>query len=113
MTFVPVVPHVPRPSRRARELGEKLRATIEDYQRYDPDTTTTDVRQALALAGGGGVDARRKAAVLVGLLGAFALLGVWFMLRNQGLDSPSTFPALAVMVALLLVVAVVVLLRRS
>jgi len=85
MSFVPVVPHVPaRPSWRAQELGSKLRAVVDEYRRAVPDTTETEIRQALQLAETSG-EGRNPAMVIGVLIGLVALLGLAFLLRGGGL----------------------------
>jgi hypothetical protein len=112
MSFVPVVPYVPPPpSRRARELGEKIRATIDEYQREQPGTTSTEIRQALRLAASGS-DCGKAAGVIAALLGVLVLLGFVFLKRGGGLETVPWTMVVLVAILVLGVAAVAVGLKR-
>lgn len=74
MAYVPI-PSQPQPpaSPRARELSQKIRATIEEFERHYPGTDPADVRRALELASGETNRTRMSVAVMIGLFVAAAL----------------------------------------
>jgi hypothetical protein len=74
MSFVPVVTPPPPPSPRARELARRISEAIEQFQREQPGTSSTDVRQALHLASASSGNGQKLAliAILIGLV----LLGI-------------------------------------
>lgn len=81
MTFVPFVPP-PAPSTRAYELGKRLKELIESFRRENPDTTTTDIWQAVDLAKSGfdGTSRNLVIALVAGLV-ILGLLAFYFFVR--------------------------------
>lgn len=74
MAYVPT-PSQPQPpaSPRARELSQKIRATIEEFERHYPGTDPADVRRALELASGATNRTRMTVFVMIGLVVAVVL----------------------------------------
>ena len=80
--YIPI-PSQPPPSPRARQLGDKIERTIEEFERLHPNTRSSDIRQALLIARGDQGSDRRGArlavgllvTVLLGLIVAFGLVG--------------------------------------
>ena len=82
MSFVPVITPPPAPpSPRAQELGYRLSALIEQFQREHPEMSAIEVRQALQLASTrqGVSSAAMIAAVLLGLVAAAGLAALLFL----------------------------------
>jgi len=81
MAYVPI-PSQPQPpaSPRARELSQKIRATIEEFERHYPGTEPADVRRALELASGETNRTRMTVSLTVGLVvaGLIGLLVAFF-----------------------------------
>ena len=112
MNFVPIIVPPP-PSHRARELSCKIQETVEEYRRYDPALSSTDVQQALRLAATQTSDGTRVAAVIVALLGALALLGGLFLWRGGGETTPTTTMIALVGIIVLGLVVVMIKARGS
>ncbi len=111
MNMPPVVPP-PVPSRKAGELGDRLKQTIDDYRRDHPEMTEAEIRQALEQAKQG--NRARSPPLLALLLVGFALLGVLvFRLVGRVLPAVGQAPILTVAVVVaILGIAIVALFRR-
>lgn len=72
-----MIPVVPAPSRRTRELKERLEQAIRDYERDHPNLTPGEVQHALQIMAAGGARRtdRRAGAVIAALVAVFIALG--------------------------------------
>ncbi len=93
MTFIPFVPIARQePSPNAKELGRRIEALIQEYRLQHPDTSQSDVGQALRLVQltAGGL-LRGKLTLMV-VLGIVSLIGGLLAYLNvaggSGSDSP-------------------------
>lgn len=112
--FLPI-PSQPPPSLRARELGDEIHRTIEEYEQRHPNTRSSDVRRALQIAGRPDGGKPRVAALGVGLLVA-ALLGFLVMLDvvvGPPTGAEQSPPFMLWLVGALVVVAALVAVARS
>jgi len=112
-------PNVPLPTRvrdlppRARDLQQKLGETIDQFRRYYPDTTESDIRQALMATGGQLNTARRR--VLAVVFAGFLAIGTVLIVATRG-AAPNIPPQAWLGVAATagaLIVAIVRLARRD
>jgi hypothetical protein len=84
MAYVPIPSQPQEPaSPRARELGQKIRETIEEFERHYPGTDAADVRRALEIAAGETNRTRMTVSVMVGLVLA-VVLGMLVALMAAG-----------------------------
>lgn len=115
MTYIPIVPYVPRPqqaSPRARELGVQMAQLVQEFQKQNPSLSSTEVQQAMQIAKQAtgmtkGAAAGVAAAVGVGLM--LALTAGLLFFRRAGGDielSPTIFPMIAIIALLGVVWAV-------
>ena len=121
MSYVPIVPYVPPPqeaSPRARELGVQMAQLVQEFQKQNPSLSSAEVQQAMQIAKQAtgmtkGAAAGMMAAVGVGLLGV--LMAGFFIFRQAGgdIDLPTTFPLIAVIGLMVLVLGVVVVIRNQ
>ena len=116
MLYVPVIPpHATPPSPRTRELSDLLGRVIEEYEKHHPAVTGSEVREAVRLAamrssrtGSGSVR------ILAGVSAAAAVAGIFaFVAANHGQVPGNGVPTVAVALALLAVLFVVVVVKRS
>ena len=85
---VTITPPAP-PTRGARDLGERLAKTIEEFQRSHLHLSTAEIRQALKLAQEDGGASDSRLAVKGLLVGLLALFGVAvFAYRRMGNAGP-------------------------
>ena len=113
MLYVPVIPHRPDPSPRARELADLLGKVLDEYEKYHPSLTAREVRAALEIA------ARRsrsatlasREAVMAGVALAMAAAGAAVLFARGG-GGPGTAPV-GIVLAIIVLVAVIVLARRA
>jgi hypothetical protein len=93
MTFVPITPAVTaQPSPNARELAEKLVATVREFEQSHPGTSSTEVQQAMQLASSRFYSSSAPAliAIALGLLVAGGLAAFYFANRGaEGFGSPA------------------------
>jgi hypothetical protein len=83
-------------SPRAQELNHKLVATVEEFRRYYPDTTDTDVLSALRAAGIS--SAPRRAPAIVAAAAAALAGGIGaLMAAREG--TAGTWPTIIVLIA--------------
>jgi len=90
--FVPVPTERP-PTPRVRELSRQIEQLILEFQHSYPNTTDTEIGQALRHVASG-ADGAKKPAVLVGLLlaGMLGFLVLFFFSRGGGLPFESFEP---------------------
>jgi len=101
MTFIPIVPIVtPQqpPSPNARELGRRLKETIDGFRRENPSVNANDVRQALTLAADEG-GAPRQTVLAVVLVGALAVGLLAFLVVGGSLSPIGTTMIFGVVIA--------------
>lgn len=91
-------------SPRAQDLNQKLVATVEEFRRYYPDTTDTDVLSALRAAGMSSGQ-RRKPAMVATAAAVLAGAGAAVMAANEG--ASGGWAAVVGLVAVIGIVAVV------
>ena len=116
MVLTPNVP--PRPTRnlsaRAQDLNSRLGETIDTFRRQFPDTTDSDVRNALQSAAGSRGGAQRAAGFVAAALGGLVMAGVAVVAMRGGVPADVEVPWAAVAGAAAAIVAVVaVLFNRS
>jgi hypothetical protein len=115
MVFVPVVPPPRPPSGRALDLGRRLKAEVERFEKEYPGTSREDLRAAANLAIGedsSTVPARRRvAAILMGMMGALVALGV--AMTGASKQGAAPWPIMAMIVAVIIVGLLAVAVRRS
>ena len=116
MPFVPIVPAtLPQASPNAQELGRRIVVMIREYQQNHPDTSRTDVRQALKIAELSTGEMARNRAVVIAIVVVLLLLAllVGFM-RSAGSFAPgSRWPMIAAAVLIFVALGVVLLIRSS
>jgi hypothetical protein len=109
MSFVPITPP---PSPRARELGTRISAVVEEFTRQNPGTSAEEVRQALRLVAQktGSVRTQRAAlAVIIALL----LIGLLVLLTSQDGDTGGWGMTASVGFLLVLGILIVLAKRKS
>lgn len=116
MTYVPTPVVVHTPSPRTRELAGRLAATIADFERDNPSTTSGEIREAariaLQVSSRGSTDPARiivaagALSALVGM-GVFAAVGGFIDFSALG-----GFPVVAVIVAVAVVIPLIAILSR-
>jgi hypothetical protein len=116
MTFVPIVPAGPsQASPNAQELGRRIVALIQEYQQNHPDTSRTDVRQALKIAELSVGAGFRGNPALIAIIVAVLLLGLLmgFLHSAGSFDPDGKLPMIAVLGVIVLVIGVVAAIRAS
>jgi hypothetical protein len=115
MVFIPVVPHERPPSGRALDLGRRLKAEVERFEKEYPGTSPEDLRAAANLAIGQAtttMPARRRAtAVIIGMMGALVALGV--VMKDATEQGAAPWPIMAMIVAVVIAGLAAVAVRRS
>lgn len=107
MTFIPTVPYVPPapPSGRAYELSTRVKASIEEFLRENPETSGLEIRQAVDLAARSFRKGTAQKELLIVLL-ALLILGVGlgaFFARRFGLATPTLIFSILIGVGILAV----------
>lgn len=121
MSYIPIVPYVPPPqeaSPRARELGVQMAHVVQEFQKQNPSLSSTEVQQAMQIAKQAtGMTKSAAVGVMVGV--GVALMGVllagllFFRQAGGEIELPTTFPLIAVIGLMVLVLGVVVVIRNQ
>lgn len=91
-------------SPRAQDLNQKLVATVEEFRRYYPDTSDSDVLSALRATGMSSAPRRKPALVAAAGAAVAAAMGVVMATRETGGDN--SWAVFAVLLAAVAIVAV-------
>lgn len=110
MIFVPYVPPTRSLTPRARDLSDRISKAVDEFRRYYPDTTDTDIQAALGAAGSSYAPSRRLVAVATAAAG-LAALGVVGLVA-YGRASADPLPWIGIAAAAAGVVALVARLSR-
>ena len=121
MSYVPIVPYVPPPqnvSPQARELGVQMAQLVQEFQKQNPSLSSAEVQQAMQIAKQAtgmtkSVAAGVTVAVGLGLLGVLAAGLLFFRQAGGEIEFPTTFPIIAVVGLMVLVLGVVVVTRNQ
>jgi heme A synthase len=105
MVYVP-----PPPSRRARELGDRVLGVIEEYRREHPNLTWLEIHQALRLASRRSGSERRRM-VLALALGVFLMFGFLIAFMKQDAEGSGRIPAVAIAIVVAVVGLALVVIR--
>ena len=116
MIFVPAA-HTPSATHHSRELSRRIEQVVRDYQRDNPDASSSDVRIAMAQFAESPEVMRRKRALAIAI--AFLGTGVFTFMASTGgtgrVGSNSMIWIIIAVVAALLgvTIAVIRMARRS
>ena len=121
MSYIPIVPYVPPPqeaSPRARELGVQMAQLLQDFQKQNPSLSSAEVQQAMQIAKQAtGMTKSAATGVMVAVgLGVFGVLAAGLLFFRQAggeIELPTTFPIIAVIGLMVLVLGVVVAIRNQ
>lgn len=115
MTYIPIITPPPTPSPRARELSDAVARLVEEFEQRFPDTSPTDIRQALQLAAQKNAGSAVSAlAVTVGLgLSALSAAVAFFVLRAYGEGVAGRSLTLITLIAIAVVAVGVFAIKRA
>lgn len=111
-----MIPVVPAPSRRTRELTEKLEQAIRDYERDHPNLSPAEIQHALQImsVGSGRRETRTGVRVIALIIAVAIAVGTTIASRREvaGVDGGSPAPWIGIGVVLLLLGMLMLAVRR-